>query len=424
MSVTPSATSSEKARTVAEHEERPQPEGAAALTVRRWRMTPEGRWWLITGALLWAIGVYRGINLLTFVGILLAVAWAGNAWSARRRRLRNLRVRRWFGGPAFAGEPVSVGLELSNSGDATERGIRLHDAGPDHDASFFAVQLRGGQRRVWRHELTVSRRGRYEMAPLEASSGHPFGLAERVVAAGKGDSLVVFPRLLRLHAGRLRRFMGEATPGAGRPRGRPQPHPAAQTEFHGLRPFRIGDSSRLIHWRTSARRNALMVREFEDMPSDNLILVVDPWLPAAVVLHNGNIADDDRLSALERLRELTLSLAATICHDRCRQTGDELVFALAGTEPVILQGTTGPSLALQVLEALALVNNLAETDAGDLAHRLGSIPLPPGPVLAVSAMPSSLASTLEQRLHRPVAALDPLKAHEYELVEKELLDAP
>ena len=58
MSVIPSATS-EKVRAVAGREE--HPDGAAtALTVRRWRMTREGRWWLITGALLWVIGVSGG----------------------------------------------------------------------------------------------------------------------------------------------------------------------------------------------------------------------------------------------------------------------------------------------------------------------------------------------------------------------------
>ena len=66
---------------------------------------------------------------------------------------------------------------------------------------------------------------------------------------------------------------------------------------HGLRQFRAGDSPRWIHWRTTARRGELMIREFEDMPNDHLVLIVDP-------------GERDH-PVLERL----LSLAATICWD-------------------------------------------------------------------------------------------------------------
>src|SRR5262249_49364986 len=65
-------------------------------------------------------------------------------------------------------------------------------------------------------------------------------------------------------------------PPSPRRRRRPRRHPTAQAEFHGLRAFRSGDSPRWIHWRTSARCGELMVREFEDVPPDHLVLVVEP----------------------------------------------------------------------------------------------------------------------------------------------------
>src|SRR5262249_61272803 len=79
--------------------------------------------------------------------------------------------------------------------------------------------------------------------------------------------------------GRLRRFLHQAMPALGRSRRRPVRHPTAQSEIHGVRPFRSGDSPRWIHWRTTARRGELMVREVEETPTDNLIVVVDPWVP-------------------------------------------------------------------------------------------------------------------------------------------------
>ena len=54
---------------------------------------------------------------------------------------------------------------------------------------------------------------------------------------------------------------------------------AQQVEYHGLRGYRSGDSPRWIHWRTSARRGELMVKEFEHQNEQDLAILIDPWLP-------------------------------------------------------------------------------------------------------------------------------------------------
>src|SRR5204863_4021232 len=133
------------------------------------------------------------------------------------------------------------------------------------------------------------------------------------------EEIIVLPRLGRLHRGRLRRFLARSSLTVSRSLQHPRRHPSAQAEFHGLRAFRSGDSPRWIHWRTSARCGELMVREFEDVPSDNLILVVDPSLPekrGRDTLHSGVP------SPFFALLEDAISLAATICWAWCRQTGD------------------------------------------------------------------------------------------------------
>ena len=92
------------------------------------------------------------------------------------------------------------------------------------------------------------------------------------------EEVVVLPRLGRLHRGLFRRLLWTTAADADRRRRLPRRHPAAQDQFHGLRPFRSGDNPRSVHWRTSARRGEWMVREFEDLPGDNLVLVFDPAL--------------------------------------------------------------------------------------------------------------------------------------------------
>src|SRR5207244_2817651 len=96
----------------------------------------------------------------------------------------------------------------------------------------------------------------------------------------------------------------------------------------------------------------LLVREFEEMPSDNLVLIVEPWLPPNA-LSPGN-SPQERPDDAKQLLEIALSLAGTICWEWCRQKGDQLVLAVAGAEPGVIAGLTNQDLALNMLECLGV----------------------------------------------------------------------
>jgi uncharacterized protein (DUF58 family) len=51
--------------------------------------------------------------------------------------------------------------------------------------------------------------------------------------------------------------------------------PGAGDAVRAVRPYVAGDPARLVHWPTSARRNELVVREFEPPPAYGVALVVD-----------------------------------------------------------------------------------------------------------------------------------------------------
>jgi uncharacterized protein (DUF58 family) len=226
------------------------------------------------------------------------------------------------------------------------------------------------------------------LAPLELNTGYPLALVRLAKAMRDADELVVFPRLGTLKRAHLRRFLAQHSCTLGQARAFPRRHPGAQSEFHGLRPFRGGDSPRWIHWRTSARRGELMVREFEDMPNDHLVLIVNPGLPGDPYL--------------ERL----LSLAATICWEWCRQKGDRLALAVAGLEPGVLVGNTGYECACAMLEKLALTSPAPAANTDACLEALRGAELPPGPILVLEAKDSGLAQAVGQCLHRNVARLD------------------
>jgi uncharacterized protein (DUF58 family) len=384
---------------------------------RRLRFTRAGiLWTLISGVLLVAgfIGMYHEINFLVwpaYAGLAvvllngLAVGWG----------LEQVRARRHVLQPLFAQTPFLVEVELFNPSRRDLWGVRVVETGSTHSQPNFCVRLEGRGRRAFRHEVTLPYRGTYYWGPLVVSSGYPFGLVERRLLIPPSEKTLVLPALGKLHRGRLRRFLRGADPRNVRIRQRPKVHRAAQDEFHGLRPYRPGDSPRWVHWRTSARRGELMVREFEDLPSENLLLVFDPTL----ILDEDHLAPAERFADRRWLREQfeqAVSLVASIAWDWCRRRGNRLVFAFAGKETQLLDGPTSLAHGYAVLEFLSRCRpnrvhgspRREDVDAsmGVVAGWLRAKPMPAYSALVVTIEASALVEPLQDVLNRPVSWVD------------------
>jgi uncharacterized protein (DUF58 family) len=380
--------------------------------VVKWHLPREGKYWLLIATIFWGTGMFKSINLVILLACLMIVIWGLNALAVWRR-LRRLRLRRWIDRPLFANTPVDVTIEIDNSYHTYPLGLVLEDRGERH-ARMWVMPRCADRKPVRIHEeLIIPERGWYKWEALQARTGYPFGLVERRLTAGASPPVLVYPQLGRLHLGRLRRTLRQAGPSGGRSRQRPSPHPSAQSDLHGVRSFRQGDSPRWIHWRTTARRGELMVREFEETPTDNLILVLDPWLPEDL----GDRAEAAG-SPASPLLEDALSLAATICLAWCRQKGDDLVLAVADRSPVLLSGVTSRDFAELLLECLALQTGTATPDRAGLLNRLGATALPPGPMLLVTTCAGLFAQRLAARFRRPVVCLDVQALSSFDFYER------
>ena len=357
-----------------------------------------GRCFLLVALALLGIGVLRRINLLMLLADALLVTMFLNLLAAGRS-VRGLQARRRFAEWLFARTPCNVEVQVSNPGRHGRLGLRLEDAGPDNAATWFIDWLPSLGSTTWRRDVVPPRRGRYTWGAVRASSGYPFGLVERRVRLVPEEEVLVLPCLGWLHRGRFLRYLRNLAvqPQFAPLRRPPYPHPAAQAEFHGLRSYQSGDSPRLIHWRTSARRGQLMVREFEDEPSDNLLLIVDPTLPA----------ESDYCSVpLRQQFEETVSLTASICWEWCRQHGDRLVLATATRDPVLLDGLTGPAHARRILECLAVLECGTGPANPTVIARLQTHRLPSAMVVVVALGRSALTDPLRHALGRRVNCLD------------------
>ncbi|MGL4422089.1 MAG: DUF58 domain-containing protein, partial [Gemmataceae bacterium] len=123
-----------------------------------------------------------------------------------------------------------------------------------------------------------------------------------------------------------------------------------QADVQGVRPYRAGDSPRDIHWRTTARRNTLMVREYDSTQPLELILLVEPYLPANPMTRD-----------LEQF-EAALSLAATLFWAWCHSDHQpEVTLAVAGADGgAIRAGRANDRFARHALSLLGAASGAAQ----------------------------------------------------------------
>ena len=364
---------------------------------RRLRLSREGFLWLLRCLALLTTGLFKSINLITLLACVLLAAMACNFVLARRQ-IGGLTVVRDIPEMANVGDRIRWRVQVRPEDGRARLGIHVVDPG------FDGILIRRFLERVPADGSSIEAmleptgRGIHDLQPITITSGHPLGLAAVPRTHPAPGRLTIAPRLGAVHRARLRHWFGRTCVRSGTVRSFTRRHPGAQTEFHGLRTFRAGDNPRAIHWPTSARKNTLMVRDFEEYPNDDLVLLVDLTLTHADQPH--------RVIAFERM----LSVAASICREWCRQKGDRLTLVLAGKSPEILHGATGAGLLAQAYRLLAATRHepLGDTTLDSMRDH----PLPPTAHLLLSVGPSRLPATIRDLLHQPIATVDVIAGDE------------
>jgi uncharacterized protein (DUF58 family) len=190
------------------------------------------------------------------------------------------------------------------------------------------------------------------------------------------SELIAYPRLGRLTIGWTRRY-GEAAHGSRRVMHR---QGRMEGDYHGLRDFRSGDSRRWIHWRTSARRGELMVRQFEQQRNQDLCLLVELWqMPQPTPRELESV-------------ELAVSFAATIISDRCRRAGSYLLCATAGQQPSFTRGPASSALLQESLESLAVAEAGTADHLPKLLEQSLEVIRPATSIVIISTRPVDIRS--------------------------------
>jgi uncharacterized protein (DUF58 family) len=231
-------------------------------------LTRRGRFTLALGAGTylgaWAFGAH--VLYAPAVGLLLAVG-AALVWTNMLARPLQLH-RQIDRDRPLEGDDVVIRVELESEGGLVPATAMLHEpVGRLGDQEVVVARDGRFLRAVYR--LARVPRGRYRFTGARAIVEDPFGLAQRVQPLADASPLLVYPRLARLNV--LFAERGLRAHGAGRILLRR----SAGFELHSVREYQSGESLRRVHWPSTARRQQLMVKELEDTPRDEIVVVLD-----------------------------------------------------------------------------------------------------------------------------------------------------
>jgi uncharacterized protein (DUF58 family) len=240
-------------------------------------VTPRGRL-----ALLLAGGVY--LAAWTFgsralypvaVGIAFAVGLAV-AW-VRTSPLPE-RIRRDTGSRQLTeGDDLRARVEVEFGAGVRPPGVELVERAGRLGALSTTLEYEAG--RAWgRYLLRAVPRGRYVLSETRIVMEDPFGLARAERPLEETGALVVYPRLVELD--QLFSERGAVSPGGAA--GRLLVRRPAGVELHSVREHQEGESLRAVHWPSTAKRARLMVKDLEDAPRDDLVVVLDAFAGAVV----------------------------------------------------------------------------------------------------------------------------------------------
>lgn len=352
----------------------PLPGGALAIGVHHWSFFFV---WLALTLFAYQTGrdIFFRLSYLALALILFSFFWA--AYSALAFELE----RRVITPRAQVGTLAEERFLVHNPGRLTKIWIEIRDESelPAHHVSRVLNALRPGARWSWSVRTLCRRRGRFTLGPITVSAGDPFGLfvfhrripnttAVITVQPATVDLATFAPPLGQLPGGdALQRRTHHTT-----------------TNVSGTREYAPGDSFNRIHWRSTARMDRLIVKEFELDPAADVWIFLDLehaiqagqwWADAAEARDLGQlwIGQHKELRLPPITEEYIVTIAASVAKYFTRQ--QRAVGLIAhGHQREFVQPDRGERQLNRLLEMLAVLRAEGKTRFRDLLT-LESAPL-------------------------------------------------
>lgn len=203
------------------------------------------------------------------------------------------------------GERAAGSLTMRNESKRHSRGVRVELPVGAASAVFQVPRLASGAEHEELFVVPTARRAVIPVGPITTVQGDPLGLFRRTRVWSETYEIFVHPATVALDtiaAGLVRDLEGQTTNHLSN----------SDIAFHTLRDYVPGDDRRHVHWKTSAKLDKLMVRQYVDTRRSHIavMLSTDP----------ADYVDDDEF-------ELAVSCAASIAQQTLRDGQTLSVFA-------------------------------------------------------------------------------------------------
>ena len=317
-------------------------------------LTTRGRVFLTAGVTAAVLALLFGQRDILRVGLLISALPLLSALSVSRTRFRLSCTRRLEPSRIAAGHEATALLHLENVSALPTGLLLVEDRVPVSLGTrprFVVDRLGPHTAREVSYVLRSDVRGRFLIGPLVLRVTDPFGLCSLERAFSQRDTLVVTPQVQPLPTITL------SGDWAGQGDSRARSVAAAGDDDVAVRDYRRGDELRRVHWPSTARHGALMVRR-EEQPWESRCSVLLDTRPCA---HRGRGHD----SSFER----AISVAASVGVHLGRRGFEVRLVGPAGTEVASAAhqpGTQGSDTEGLLLDALAVVEPAASDSAEGL----------------------------------------------------------
>jgi uncharacterized protein (DUF58 family) len=283
---------------------------------------------LFLGGWLWARISLQGVNI--------------------KRSARSLRAQ--------VGQIFEERFDVQNTNRLPRLWLEIRDESdlPGSRGSRVLTLIRGREGRSYLVRTRLVQRGVYTLGPTATTSGDIFGLFSKNYNTPALESLMVFPTMVNIMD--FPNAPGLLPGGEALRRRTPQITPNAA----GVREYAPGDALSRIHWLSTARRDKIMVKEFELDPLADVWIFLDAERAVQSALpHPPPSAQVDdfwrgfvSIPLTPTTEEYGVSIAASLARFFLRR-GRAVGFVGAGQQLALITPDRGGRQLGKILEALA-----------------------------------------------------------------------
>jgi uncharacterized protein (DUF58 family) len=317
------------------------------------RLTREGMQVMFLALFVMVGAVLRDVNLLIILaGTLLATLLI--QWRVCAKTLYGLTTNRRLPRSMHARKPFDIELNISNPKRWLGTWLVLAQDRLVHVPSNTAIRTNSqgigllypsippNCTRVQKYRCVVQRRGLYRFLGTELTTRFPMGLMRGILPPLGGGTFVVQPAIGRLLPGWQDLFeVHESAANHRRTRSM-----SDEGDFFGLRAYRHGDSPRWIHWRSSARRDELVVKQFQREDSRELVVLLD--------LFRGPSRSKEERESQQKSEDLAVEFVATVTQQIATSNIGLITVAIADSEPMLANRVQSRSQCTGLLDRLGV----------------------------------------------------------------------